>query len=59
MKKYKINRMLSYYDYLSRRKVILLGYKVLELKLVGFGKLSLESFKKGDLKLLYKFIFKD
>ncbi len=51
--------MLSHYDYLLRRKVILLGYKVLELKLVSFGKSSLESFKKGELKLFYKFVFKD
>ena len=51
--------MFSHYDYLSRRKAILLGYKVLELKLVNFGKSSLESFKKGELKLFYKFVFKD
>ncbi len=51
--------MLSHYDYLSIRKIILLGYKVLELKLVSFGKSSLESFKKGELKLFYKFVFKD
>ena len=40
-----------------RRKVILLGYKVLELKIVIFWKISLGSFKKGDLKLLNKLIF--
>ena len=40
-------------------KLNLLGYKVLELKIVSFGKISLVSFKEGDLKLLNKFVFKD
>ena len=42
-----------------RGNLNLLGYKVLELKTVGFGEISLESFKESDLKLLNKFIFKD
>ena len=42
-----------------RGKLNLLGYKVLEFKIVSFGKISLRSFKKGDLKLFNKFIFKD
>ena len=42
-----------------KRKVILLGYKVLELKIVGFGKILLGSLKESDLKLFSKFIFKD
>ena len=42
-----------------RGKLNLLGYKVLELKTVGFGKISLESFKEGDLKLFNKSVFKD
>ena len=46
--------MLYYYDYFSKKKVILYGYEVLELKTVGFEKLSFESFKKGDLKLFNK-----
>ena len=40
-------------------KLNLLGYKVLELKIVSFGKISLGSFKEGDLKLLNKFVFRD
>ena len=43
----------------SRGKLNLLGYKVLELKLFSFGKISLRSFKEGDLKLFNKFVFKD
>ena len=46
--------MISYYKNSLRGKEILLGYKVLELKIVGFGKLSFESFNKGDLKLFNK-----
>ena len=42
-----------------RGKLNLLGYKVLEFKIVSFVKISLRSFKKGDLKLFNKFIFKD
>lgn len=42
-----------------RRKVILFGYKVLELKKVTFGKISLVSFKEVDLRLFNKFVFKD
>ena len=42
-----------------RRKVILLAYKVLELRIVSFGKISLERFKEGDLKLFNKFVFKN
>ena len=42
-----------------RGKLNLLCYKVLELKIVSFGKISLVSFKEGDLKLLNKFVFKD
>ena len=51
-----INKMLSNYDY-PLSKVILLGYKVLELKLFSFGKLSFEILKKGDLKLFNNFFF--
>jgi len=43
----------------SRRKVNLLVNKVLVLKKVSFGKISLESFKEGDLKLFNKFVIKD
>ena len=43
----------------SRGKLNLLGYKVLELILFSFGKISLRSFKEGDLKLFNKFVFKD
>ena len=42
-----------------RGKLNLLGYKVLELKIVSFWKISLGSFKEGDLKLFNKFVFKD
>ena len=42
-----------------REKLNLLGYKVLELKIVSFGKISLGSFKEGDLKLFNKFVFKE
>ena len=42
-----------------RGNLNLLGYKVLELKIVSFWKISLGSFKEGDLKLFNKFIFKD
>tara|TARA_Y100001968_G_C19284538_1_gene680961 strand:+ start:264 stop:860 length:597 start_codon:yes stop_codon:yes gene_type:complete len=40
-------------------KLNLLGYKVLELKIVSFWEISLGSFKEGDLKLFNKFVFKD
>ena len=46
-------------DWQFRGKLNLLGYKVLELKIVSFWKISLGSFKEGDLKLLKKFVFKD
>jgi len=42
-----------------REKLNLLGYKVLELKIVSFGKISLGSFKESYLKLFNKFVFKD
>ena len=42
-----------------RGKLNLLGYKVLGLKIVSFGKISYRSFKEGDLKLFNKFVFKD
>ena len=42
-----------------RGKLHLLGYKVLELKIVSWGKISLESLKEGDLKLFSKFVLKD
>ena len=42
-----------------RRKVILLGYKVLELKIVSLGEISLGSSKEGNLKLFNRFVFKD
>ena len=38
-----------------RRKVILLGYKFLELKIVFLGKIFLLSFKEGDLRLFNLF----
>ena len=41
-----------------RRKGILLGYKVLELRIVCFGKISLGTFKEGDLELFNKFALK-
>ena len=40
-------------------KVISLGDKVLEFKIVGFEKLSLGSYMEGDLKLFNKFVIKD
>ena len=43
---------------LFRRKAILLGYKVLELRIVSFWEKSLGSSKKCDLKLFNKFVFK-
>ena len=51
--------MISYYENSSIRKEILLGYKVLELKIVSFGKTIFGCFKRGDLKLLNKKFFKD
>ena len=42
-----------------RGKLNLLGCKVLELKIVCFGKISLRSLKESDLKLFNKFVFKD
>ena len=42
-----------------RRKLNLLGYKVLEFKIVSFGIISLGFFKEGDLRLFNKFVFKD
>ena len=42
-----------------RRKLNILGYKVLEFKIVSLGKISFGSFKEGDLKLFNKFVFKD
>ena len=42
-----------------RGKLNLLDYEVLELKIVGFGKILLGSFKVGNLKLFNKFVFKD
>ena len=41
-----------------RGKLHLLGYKVLELKIVSFGKISLGSFKEVDLKLFNKDILR-
>ena len=46
--------MISYYENFSIRIEILLGYKVLELEIVSFGKITLGCFKRGDLKLLNK-----
>jgi len=51
--------MLYYYDNYSIRKSILLGYKVLELKIVSSGKISPGTFKEGDLKLFKKSVLKD
>ena len=51
--------MISYYENSSRRKEILLGYKLLELKIVSFGKITLGCFNKGDFKLFNKNFFKD
>ena len=51
--------MISYYENPSIRKEILLGYKVLELKIVSFVKITLGCFKRGDLKLFNKKFFKD
>ena len=45
------NRMVSYYENSLIRKEILLGYKVLELKIVSFVKITLGYFKKCELKL--------
>ena len=42
-----------------RRKLNILGYKVLEFKIVSLGKISFGSFIEGDLKLFNKFAFKD
>ena len=42
-----------------REKVNLLCYKVLEFKIVRFGKISLGSFNEDDLKLFNKFVFKE
>ena len=42
-----------------RGKLNLSGYKVFELNIVGFWKISLGSFKERDLKLFNKFVFKD
>ena len=42
-----------------RENLNLLSYKILELKIVGFGKISLGSIKEVDLKLFNKFVFKD
>ena len=42
-----------------RGKLNLLGYKVLELKIVFLGKISLRSFKESDLKLFNKFVCED
>ena len=42
-----------------KRKVILLGYKFLELKIVSLGKISLGGFKEGDFKLFNKFVFRE
>ena len=42
-----------------RGKLNLLGYKVLESKIVSFWKILLGSFKEGDLKLFNKSVFKD
>ena len=41
-----------------RGKLNLLGYKVLELKIICFGKILLGSFKEGDLKLFNKVILR-
>ena len=51
--------MLSYYENSSRRKEILLGYKLLELKIFSFGKITLGFYNKGDFKLFNKNFFKD
>ena len=40
-----------------RRKLDLLGYKVLKLKIISIGKLSLGSFKESDFKLFNKSVF--
>ena len=40
-----------------RRKLSLLCYEVLELKIVSFWKISLGSFKEVDFKLFNKFVF--
>ena len=41
-----------------RGKLNLLSYKVLELKIICFGKILLGSFKEGDLKLFNKVILR-
>ena len=41
-----------------RGKLNLLGYKVLELKIVSFWKISLVSLKEDDLKLFNKFVLR-
>ena len=45
-------------DWQFREKFNLLGYKVLELKIICFGKILLGSFKEGDLKLFNKVILR-
>ncbi len=42
-----------------RRKGFLLGYEVLELRIVSLGKISLGNCKEGDLKLFNKFVLKN
>tara|TARA_Y100000589_G_C26999185_1_gene565961 strand:- start:39 stop:635 length:597 start_codon:yes stop_codon:yes gene_type:complete len=42
-----------------RGKLNLLSHKVLELKIFSLGKILLRSFKEDDLKLFYKFVFKN
>ena len=42
-----------------RGKLNFLDYKILEFKIIWFGKILLESFKEGDLKLFNNFVFKD
>jgi len=44
--------MISYYENSSMRKENLVGYKVLELKIVSFRKTTLGCFKKGNLNYL-------
>ena len=50
--------MLSYYENPSIRKEILLGYKVLGLKINKLGIIP-GCFKKGNLKLFNKKFFRD
>ena len=40
-----------------KRKVILLGYKVLELRIFSLREISIGIFKAGDLKVFNKFVF--